>query len=152
MLLDVSRTTEVAVPPVAAWALVHDVQRLAGCLPNVSDLHEIEPERRYKATVSDRLGPFRLSVPVEIELRAVEEPRRIVAGLTGADSKGQARIKGELEALVEPSAAGSRLTLGMKLEVLGKLATLGAAPMRRRADELFGDFVGRIDAALMGDG
>jgi carbon monoxide dehydrogenase subunit G len=151
VLLEVSKTTDVNAAPTAAWALVHDVERLAGCLPNVSDLRELEPERRYAATVSDRLGPFKLSVPVEIELRSVEAPRRIVAGLSGADRRGQARVKGDLEAVVEPSGDGgdgSRLTLGMKLEVLGKLATLGAAPMRRRADELFGDFVRRVDAAL----
>jgi carbon monoxide dehydrogenase subunit G len=87
-------------------------------------------------------------VPVEIDLRTVEAPRRIVAGLTGADSRGQARVKGDLEAVVEPSGDGARLTLGIKVEVLGKLATLGAAPMRRRADDLFADFVRRIDAAL----
>jgi carbon monoxide dehydrogenase subunit G len=148
VLLDVTRTTEVTAPPADAWALVHDVRRLAGCLPNVSDLRELEPDRRYAATVSDRLGPFKLSVPVEIELKSVEEPRRIVAGLTGADSRGQARVRGDLEALVEPTEGGARLTLGMKLEVLGKLATVGAAPMRRRADELFAEFVRRVDAAL----
>src|SRR4051794_21631366 len=113
VLLDVTRTTEVTAPPADAWALVHDVRRLAGCLPNVSDLRELEPDRRYAATVSDRLGPFKLSVPVEIELKSVEEPRRIVAGLTGADSRGQARVRGDLEALVEPTEGGARLTLGM---------------------------------------
>ena len=130
MLLEVTRTTEVNVSPAVVWALVHDVKRLTGCLPNVSDLR----------------------VPVEIELRAIEEPRRIVAGLSGADSRGQARVKGDLEAVVEPNGEGARLTLGMKVEVLGKLATLGAAPMRRRADELFGDFVRRVDAELASDG
>jgi carbon monoxide dehydrogenase subunit G len=152
VLLQVSKTTEVSADPARTWALVHDVERLTGCLPNVSDVRELEPARKYAATVSDRLGPFRLSVPVEIELAQVEEPRRIVAGLSGADSRGQARVKGDLEAIVEPSGAGSRLTLGMNVEVVGKLATLGAAPMRRRADELFGDFIRRIDAALTGVG
>lgn len=69
-------------------------------------------------------------------------------GLTGADSKGQARVKGTLEAVVDPSATGSQLTLSMQVEVLGKLATLGAMPMRRRADEIFTDFVRRINAEL----
>lgn len=152
MLLEVSRSTEVAASPAAAWTLIRDVPRLTGCLPNVSDLNVLEADRRYSATVSDKLGPFRLSVPVQIELQTVEEPRRMVAALTGADSKGQARVKGDLEALIEPAGAGVRLTLGMKLEVLGKLAALGAAPMRRRADDLFADFVRRVDAELSADG
>jgi len=150
--LEVSKTADVPASPAAAWALVRDVPRLAGCVPSVSGLSTLEPDCRYAATVTERLGPFRLSVPVEIELGTIEEPRRIVAGLTGADSRGQARVKGDLEAVVEPSPAGARLTVGMKLEVLGKLATLGAVPMRRRADELFADFVRRLQAELTGAG
>ncbi len=148
MLLEVSRTTEVAASPAAAWALIRDVPRLTACLPSVSGLRPLEAERRYAAIVTEKLGPFKLSVPVEIELHTVEEPSRIVAALTGADNRGQARVKGDLEAVLEPAGAGVRLRLGMKLEVLGKLATLGAAPMRRRADELFADFVRRLDAEL----
>jgi hypothetical protein len=152
VLLEVARSTEVAASPADAWSLIRDVPRLTTCLPNVSDLKLLDADGRYSATVSDRLGPFRLSVPVQIELRTVEEPRRIVAGLTGADSKGQARVKGDLEAVVEPAGAGVKLTLGMKLEILGKLAALGAAPMRRRADDIFTDFVRRVDAELTSAG
>jgi carbon monoxide dehydrogenase subunit G len=150
MLLEVTRSTDVAVSPAAAWALLRDFPRLTTCLPAVSPLQSIEPDRRYAATVSEKLGPFKLSVPVEIEIRTVEEPSRIVAGLTGADSRGQARVKGTLEAVVAPSATGSQITLSMQVEVLGKLATLGAMPMRRRADEIFTDFVRRINSELTG--
>jgi len=153
MLLEVSRTTEVAASPGAAWALFQDVPRLVTCLPAASNLKPLDSERRYAATVTEKLGPFRLSVPVEIDMHTVEEPRRIVAALTGADSKGQARVKGTLEGVIEPLAdERSRLVLSMQVEVLGKLATLGAMPMRRRADEIFTDFVRRIDAELTSPG
>jgi carbon monoxide dehydrogenase subunit G len=152
VLLEVSRSAEVAASPAATWTFIRDVPRLTGCLPNVSDLSALEADRRYSAIVSDKLGPFRLTVPVQIELRTVEEPRRIVAGLTGADSRGQARVRGDLEAVIEPVETGVRLTLGMKLEILGKLAALGAVPMRRRADDLFADFVRRVDAELTAGG
>jgi carbon monoxide dehydrogenase subunit G len=36
----------------------------------------------------------------------------------------------------------------MKMELLGRLATLGAVPIRRRADEVFKEFVERIHAEL----
>jgi uncharacterized protein len=151
MLLDVQKVTEVSAPTETTWGLIRDVPRLSACIPGVSDLAVIEADRRYSANVSDRLGPFRLEVPVEIELRTVEEPRRIVAELSGNDSRGQARVRGTLEASLEPSEAGSRLALGMRVEVLGRLAALGAAPMRRRADEIFNQFVRCVSAELGAD-
>ena len=150
MLLEVTKVTVVGVPQVAAWALLRDVQRLSACLPKVSDLVVEEPDTRYTAVVSDRLGPFSLQVPVRIKVLDVEQPRHIMAELTGDDKRGQARVRGTLEATAEtqPDGAGTTLTLSMRVEVLGKLATLGAIPMRRRADEIFSEFAERVRAEL----
>jgi hypothetical protein len=150
LLLDVTKTTDVDAPPLAAWGLIRDVPRLSGCLPNVSDVREVEDDRRYTAVVAEKLGPFRLQVPVQIVLESIDEPRRIVAELSGNDSRGQARVKGSLEAALEPADHGTRLTLSMHLEVLGKLAALGAGPMRRRTDEVFNEFIRRVGAELGG--
>lgn len=73
-------------------------------------------------------------------------PCHITANLTGEDKRGQARVRGSLEATAEQHNGGSTLTLNMRLEVLGKLASLGAIPMRRRADEIFSDFAKRVGA------
>lgn len=148
MLLEITKLADVEAAPTVAWELIRDVPRLSGCIPNVSDLKVLEKDRRYSAVVADKLGPFRVQVPVQIDLRSVEAPRRIEADLAGNDSRGQARVRGTLEATVDPAGAGSRLTLGIRMEVLGRLATLGAAPMRRRADEIFSEFTRRVQAEL----
>ena len=150
MLLDVTKVTPVAAPPAVAWALLRDVPRFAACIPKVSDLQVLEADRRYAAVVADRLGPFGLQVPVRIEVQSIEEPRRIQAALAGDDSKGQARLRGTLAAEVEPKEDGSELTVSMRLEVLGRLAALGAAPMRRRAEEIFAEFARRLQQELSG--
>src|SRR5215208_1703070 len=137
MLLEVTRLAQVAAPPTAAWALLRDIPRLSGCIPNLGQLRVLETDRRYAAVVSDRLGPFRLEVPVQIEVTSVEEGREIVAELSGNDARGQARVRGTLRALVEPRDDGAALHLDIRLDVLGRLAALGATPMRRRADEVF---------------
>lgn len=148
MLLDVTKTAEVVASPEAAWELIRDVQRLTDCIPNVSNFKVLEEDRRYAAVVADKVGPFRIQVPVRIEVQSIEEPRRIVAEVAGNDNRGQARVRGKLEATVEPSGNGALLTLAMRMEVLGRLAALGAAPMRRRADEIFSEFVRRLQAQL----
>lgn len=140
--------SDVGADPPIAWSFIRDVARLSSCIPNVSDLETIEADRRYNAVVSDQLGPFKLSVPVQIELAAVEAPHHIQAAVTGNDRRGLARIKGTLGAQIEPLDSGSRIALSMRMEVLGKLATLGAAPMRRRADEIFSRFAECVQKEL----
>ena len=49
---------------------------------------------------------------------------------------------------MDPEDDGSRLVVATRIDVLGKLATLGAAPMRRRADQIFDEFIARVSARL----
>lgn len=148
MLLEVRKEAAVDAPRETVWTLLRDFPRLGGCIPKVTDLQEVEADQRYTAVVSDKLGPFGLQVPVEITIQSIEAPRRIVAQITGNDSRGAARVKGTLEAVTDPEGAGSHLTFNIRMEVLGRLATLGAAPMRRRAEEIFSEFVRRVQAEL----
>jgi carbon monoxide dehydrogenase subunit G len=148
MLLEVNRVTSVPVPQSTAWALLRDVPRLSACIPKVSEVTSGANERDFSAVVSDRIGPFSLTVPVKIELQSVEEPRRITAGVVGDDKRGQARVRGTLEAVAEPNDGSTQLTVSMHMEVLGRLASLGAVPIRRRADDIFDEFVNRLRAEL----
>lgn len=140
MLLDVSKEVEVPVKEDVCWQLINDVPRLSGCIPGVSDVKELEPDH-YSATVTDKLGPFRLQLPVRITISERGNGQKLTAELTGNDGRGLARVQGRLEVTLQPSGQGTRLLLGMRLDVLGRLAALGATPMRRRADEIFGLFV-----------
>ena len=148
MLLEIEKQATIGVAPESAWALLHDFPQLTRCIPQVSDLEEIAPDQRYATTVSDKIGPFRVTVPVHIEIQAIEAPRRIVAAISGHDAKGQARLKGSLDAAVDPAGDATQLVVMMRLDVLGKLASLGAGPMRRRADQIFDEFIACVSARL----
>ncbi len=148
MLLEIAKRADIAVVPDDAWVLLRNFPELATCIPNVTGLDEIEPDRRYGATISDKIGPFRVTVPVQIAIETIEPPRRIVAAISGNDARGQARLKGNLEATVDQEGDGTRLVVSTRMDVLGKLATLGAAPMRRRADQIFDEFIARVSARL----
>jgi carbon monoxide dehydrogenase subunit G len=148
MQLEVTRIVDVHVPQSVTWALLRDLARLSACIPRLSDLQVIEADQHYTGVVSDKLGPFSLKVPVRIDVLDVDAPSRITAALAGDDQKGQARVRGTLEALAEATDDGTCLTLSMRVEVLGKLASLGASPMRRRADDLFSTFVENVRVEL----
>jgi uncharacterized protein len=148
MLLDISKEASINVPQTEAWALLRDVPRLSACIPKVSNVQVLEADQRYAAVVSDRIGPFALSMPINIEVKDVEPPRRITADLSGDDKRGQARVRGTLEATAEAQNGSTQLRLGMRLEILGRLATLGAVPIRRRADEVLSEFIRNVASSL----
>ena len=148
MLLDISKAASINVPQTEAWALLRDVPRLSACIPKVSDVQVLQADQRYAAVVSDRIGPFALSMPIHIEVKEVEPPRRIMADLSGDDKRGQARVRGTLEATAEAQDGSTQLRLGMHLEILGRLATLGAVPIRRRADEVLSEFLRNVASSL----
>jgi carbon monoxide dehydrogenase subunit G len=150
VLLEIEKRATIGVAPESAWALLRDLPQLTRCIPRVTGLEEIAPDQRYATTISDKIGPFQVTVPVQIEIQAIEPPRRIVAAISGHDARGQARLKGNLEAVVDVVGSSTQLLILMRLDVLGKLASLGAAPMRRRADQIFDEFIACVSARLAG--
>jgi carbon monoxide dehydrogenase subunit G len=58
----------VAVKPDRVWAFLWDVDRVARCLPGCKEAKTIVPHERYEAVVSERMGPFKVQFPLEIEV------------------------------------------------------------------------------------
>src|SRR5262249_18269585 len=145
MLVNFSQTVTLAATQQDAWNLLRDMKRLAALIPGVESMLPIDNEK-YVATVVERVGPFRLSLNLEIRIVQAIEPSLLKAELSGTDSYGQNRLSGTLCADLKASSAETVLSMDSRVEVTGKLATLGAAPIRRRANELFAQFAERLQA------
>jgi carbon monoxide dehydrogenase subunit G len=148
MLLTIEKRVALGHPVAEVWELVRDARRVSACVPGVSDLVETGEPGGYRATVSDKLGPFRLTVPVTVQVDEDPATHRIKARATGDDRGGHARVRGEMSVSVDASGTGAQLVVSSSLEVLGRLASLGAIPMKRRADQIFEQFVRNVEATL----
>jgi carbon monoxide dehydrogenase subunit G len=148
MLLEIDKAMRFGQPAESVWDVVRDPVTVAGCIPNVRDFALRDDAASYAATIEDKLGPFRVEVPVTIDIRSDATARKMTAVIAGNDKRGQARVRGEVAAVVVPEADGSRLELTSRIEVLGRLASLGAVPMRRRADQIFDVFVANLSGLL----
>jgi carbon monoxide dehydrogenase subunit G len=154
MLLDITKS--VALPQSAdqVWALLREPERVAGCLPNVQEFAAGPEPGRYTTLLVERLGPFSVRVALAIgvsEEAADPAARRMIATVSGEDKAGQARVRGDVTATVRPDEGGgdgSVLDVVSSVEVLGRMAALGAVPMRRRGDQVFEQFIRNIGAAL----
>src|SRR5579863_3463381 len=146
MLVNLSENLELAAPPDDVWKVLRDTPRLAGLLPGVESVKALDEAgvEAYAATVHDKIGPFKVTLNLEIRVAEAVEPSLLRASLKGLDSGGANRVSGSMQVALAPSAEGT--STGMRfeanVEVLGKLATLGAVPMRRRTAQLFAEFAG----------
>jgi carbon monoxide dehydrogenase subunit G len=159
MLVNFNQTMTLAATQEETWSLLRDTERLVHLIPSIENLvpdprnaggvRGNGPEERYVARVVERVGPFRLNLNVEVKIVQAVEASFLQAELNGADGNGQDRLSGTLRAeLKRNEPAGTQLSMDASIEVMGKLAALGAAPIRRRANELFAQFTARLQGEL----
>jgi carbon monoxide dehydrogenase subunit G len=148
MLLAITKTVGLPQPADVVWALLQAPVRVAGCLPNVREFTPADEPGRYTTLLAERLGPFAIQVALTIDVDEDAASRRITARVAGEDRAGQARVRGDVTATVRPAGEGSSLEVASNVEVLGRMAALGAVPMRRRGDQVFDQFVRNIGALL----
>ena len=148
MLLKVSEDLTLEAPVGDVWRLLRDTLRLAALLPGVETITALrEPGvEAYQAQASDKIGPFKVALNLEIRVTEAREPELLKAGIKGSDSLGLNRVTGSLHILLNPAGSAARMRFEADIEILGKLATLGAVPIRRRATEKFAEFVRNIQA------
>jgi carbon monoxide dehydrogenase subunit G len=80
------------------------------------------------------------------------DARLMTARIAGEDRGGAARVRGEVKARAVPAGDGSVLDVTSDVEVLGRLASLGAVPIRRRGDQVFDRFVATFGSRLEAEG
>jgi carbon monoxide dehydrogenase subunit G len=154
MLVSLHQTMTLAGSQEEAWRLLRDTKRLAGLIPGVesiaSDFGEsggANGREKHVADVVEKVGPFRLNLKLAVTIVRTVEPSLIEAELSGADAKSQNRVSGTIRAeLAQDRPAETRLSVDASVEVMGKLASLGASPIRRRAKELFDQFTERLQS------
>jgi carbon monoxide dehydrogenase subunit G len=154
MLLNLAENLTLDASPADVWALLRDTPRFAGLLPGVESVQPLNGsgEEAYAAVVHDKIGPFKVTLNLELRVIEATEPALLKASLKGADSHNLNRVSGTLQAALSPangnesssSHAGTQMRFEASVEVLGKLATLGAIPMKRRATQLFAEFARNI--------
>ena len=154
MLLNLAEDLHLDASPADVWRLLRDTPRFAGLLPGVESVESLDESgaEAYAAVVHDKIGPFKVTLNLELRVIEASEPAVLKASLKGADSHNLNRVSGTLQAALTPAsddangepATGTQMRFEASVEVLGKLATLGAIPMKRRTTQLFGEFAKNI--------
>jgi carbon monoxide dehydrogenase subunit G len=148
VLLNFAENLEIGAAQPEVWKLLDDTSKLAALVPGVEEAVRIErsEQEAYRVRVTEKVGPFKVTMKLEVTVTERVEPLVVTASLKGGDAMGMGRATGSIGVALAPLESGTALTLTVNVEVLGKLATLGAPVVRRRVTELFGEFGRRVVA------
>jgi carbon monoxide dehydrogenase subunit G len=144
----VEREIRVAAPPDRVWDFLWDVPQLASCVPGASDVRTVEAGKRYTAVVAEKVGPFKVRFPLDIEVLEVQPPGRLRARAGGRDAAMDGLVKVELDVALAPADGGTTLRLAADVAVLGKLGTLGHSVIVRKSGEIVDHFASALRARL----
>ncbi len=146
--MEFAMSLEVALPPAALWAVLTDVAQVSQCIPGCEEVEEVERLARYTAVVKQKIGPFRMEVPAEIVVEEVCEPSLVRTRASGRDRITGTTLAVTLVVTLVPADVGSVLEVAAVVDVQGRLATLGLAIIKRKAERNFEEFEQRLKALL----
>jgi carbon monoxide dehydrogenase subunit G len=147
--MEFTQQVVVAVPPQRVWEFLWDIERLAACIPGARDARAIEVHKRYEVVVGERVGPFKVTFPLQIDVLEADAPRRLRASAIGKDAGLSSSLKMMLDlTLTEGAAGGTVMDLHADVTVLGKLAVLGHSMIKRKADDVVTQFAASLRTAL----
>ncbi len=148
--MNFENSIDIGVARDTVWDFLWDVDRLISCVPGCEEAATVEAGKLYNARMVARVGPFKVTFPIKIEVLENEPKQRIKARATGSDNKIGSHLKVELDVSVEEKGEATQLSFVASVDVLGKLATLGHSIIKRKADNDMVKFAEAVKKELEG--
>src|SRR5512135_3191693 len=107
MKVELEKAFPIPGPVEAAWALLQDVEAVAGCMPGAK-ITERLADGGYKGTVTVRAGPATMTFRGELQVRDVDPAAHSLRLLgKGTDSTGTSGASMDLAARIDSAADGA---------------------------------------------
>ena len=138
---DFTQTFSVGRSAAECWAVLTDVSRVATWVSVVGSVTEHERLSRYSTLLEDRMGPFRLRADLDVTVPSHVEHASIVVRADGEDRQVGSRITVDATLALHPQETGCLVDIAGRYEVTGRVATMGAATIRKKADTILAEFM-----------
>lgn len=131
------------------WDFIWDVPRIAACVPGCTEARAVEPGMRYAAVIAQRVGQFRASFDLDIEVLENDPPLLVVIAAKGRDRGTGSYASAELRVSLEDRPdASTAIGLVADVKILGKLGSLGQSMIAQKTTEVVREFAASIGKAF----
>ncbi|MBB3663967.1 MULTISPECIES: SRPBCC family protein [Prauserella salsuginis group] len=144
----------VAAPPREVFALLGDVERVAGCVPGaaIEGRDADTGGEAYRGRVKVKVGPISAEyagVVRFLDVNDAELSLRLQA--RGADAHGNGDAEAEVLVTLAESGKGTTVSLKTDLVIRGKIAQFGKGAINKVSDRILEQFAVNLSALLAGD-
>ncbi len=126
-------TITISAPPGDVWSLVINPVSLAGCVPGVQDIRQVD-DRTFEGTISAAVGPINGNFSFRSVMTRATFPDDLQVTVEGSDSVTKSRLEMDIAAaLAQSDGDTTDLTYNADVRVKGRLAILGEMVLRATA-------------------
>src|SRR5262245_55914293 len=152
--MEFDNSFEVPLPPMEAWKVLLDIERIAPCMPG-AELTEVLGDNRYKGRIGVRLGPVALTFAGIVKFDEIDDANRTArVSAQGTDAKGRGGANASSVFRLEPAGSGSKVLVHTNLTLSGAVAQYGRGVgiIQATAAQLMNQFAKSLKDRLAQDG
>jgi uncharacterized protein len=138
--IEFDRSQLVAADREQCWKVYTDVPKLVTWVSVLDDAKEIANLETYTAVLADRLGPFKLKADLDITVSEVVAGEHIRVRAAGEDRQVASRIAIDAVLSLAAQDGGTLVRAAGSYEVIGKVATMGASMIVKKANKILDEF------------
>ena len=144
---------DVGVPPARTWETLLDVPRVARALPGAS-IDDAAGAGAWRGTMKVKLGPVVTEYAGTARVQDVDEDDLVASyRVEGREARGQGTAAATITTRLRDHAdGGTHVVVETDLQVTGRQAQLGRNLMEDVAGAILGEFAGRLERELSGEG
>ena len=139
-------------PPEAVWLALWDIERMVACVPGCTGAKAVEDKKHYQATIVEKVGPFKLEIPLDSEISAIDTSHRMKMRAVGKDARIGTEVLWDLTLMLEQQGEGTQCYITVDATVVGRLVSLGQGVIKLKGDQTIGRFAESLCASLTSAG
>ena len=146
MAITIEKTYQVDAPVEQVWAFLTNLESVVNCIPGAS-VDEVVDERSFKGRVAMKVGPVEAKYQGEArfeELDAENYRMRMVAHGTGQGTASMI-MTSRLRSI---ESGGTEVSVIAEVNMTGRLVQLGSRMIKFVSDQVFDQFVKRVQDGL----
>ena len=130
------------------WSVLIDVPRVARCIPGVEEVKAIG-DGTYCGTMRIRLGPVGVNLEGTLQVQQDEKQGRFRILAQAQDRRVGGGVQSTIEtAITEPTLGLAGLRVSADVQFMGRLAHLGQAIIKRKADSIVKEFAENLKESV----
>ena len=145
----VDQQVTIAAPVDRVWEFMMDIPSVSRCVPGVESFQAVDDDT-YEGALKIKVGP----IGVHLQGRVVVAERdrenlRSQMNVSAAEKRIASSVNAKATMTLTPIGENeTQLNIHTEASILGKLGEFGQAVMRRKADQVMGEFARNMQAEL----